>query len=219
MLSFWEKVGRLWQEFRVRLTWRRENAPIDSVAGLVAFIASRSAFVAQTTLYGYLKTRIGTRYPRFFEDEAFVASIKRARLHVFTACLADLTIFSVAEASKDRQTGNTTQRAIALHCYNAALLEHSGEGPQEFSTAHDLDAFSCRVEETDWAGRARRPENFTDSPRALLKWAPVADELKAFDAEIVQNSIRFAWRDVRDQLRQRINGAAIYADWQRMHAN
>jgi hypothetical protein len=219
MLSFLEKAGQLWREFRGRLIWQRDNAPIDSVAALADFNTTRSAFVAQKTLYGYLKARIGTRYPRLFENDAFAASINLAKLQVFASCLSDLTIFSVAEASQDVPAGDATRRAIALHCYETALCEHAGGVPQGFSAKSCLDEFSRRLDGTDWRGRARERENFIDSPRALLKWAPIADELKQFDADIVQNSIKFAWHDVREQLRQRIDREAICADWRRLQAN
>ena len=41
----------------------------------------------------------------------------------------------------------------------------------------------------------------------------IADELKEQDGEIVTNSIRFRWRDVREQLRKRIDRDAICAEW------
>jgi hypothetical protein len=52
-----------------------------------------------------------------------------------------------------------------------------------------------------------------DSPAGLVKWAPIADELKAFDRGIVMTSIRLRWRDVCEQLRNRLDTAAVVADW------
>jgi hypothetical protein len=36
------------------------------------FIQSKSAWVTQVTLYGYLKTRMGTRYVLHFENDKFM---------------------------------------------------------------------------------------------------------------------------------------------------
>ena len=44
---------------------------INSKEDLRNFIQERSAHVTQTTLYGYIKTRIGSRYAMMFEDEFF----------------------------------------------------------------------------------------------------------------------------------------------------
>ena len=53
---------------------------INSKKDLKSFIQERSAHVTQTTLYGYIKTRIGTRYAMMFEDEIFLKSINQIRL-------------------------------------------------------------------------------------------------------------------------------------------
>ena len=53
---------------------------INTKKDLKNFIQERSAHVTQTTLYGYIKTRIGTRYAMMFEDEIFSKSINLARL-------------------------------------------------------------------------------------------------------------------------------------------
>ena len=45
---------------------------INSIEDLKDFIQQRSAHVTQTTLYGYLKTRIGSRYALMFEDEEYL---------------------------------------------------------------------------------------------------------------------------------------------------
>ena len=48
---------------------------ISSKKDLKNFIQERSAHVTQTTLYGYIKTRIGSRYAMMFEDDVFLKSI------------------------------------------------------------------------------------------------------------------------------------------------
>jgi hypothetical protein len=77
------------------------------------------------------------------------------------------------------------------------------------------EEFARRLAETDWRRGALQPENFTCSPRALVRWAPIADNLKKFDSEIIENSVKYAWRDIREQFRNRINGDAVSADWPR----
>ena len=60
------------------LAIRFDKSPIDSVDGLAEFARTRSSYVAQTSLYGYLKARMGTRFPVYFEDEVFSVSIRAA---------------------------------------------------------------------------------------------------------------------------------------------
>jgi hypothetical protein len=49
---------------------------IGNLDELETFIQTKSAWVSQVTLYGYLKTRMGTRYVLHFENEKFMESEK-----------------------------------------------------------------------------------------------------------------------------------------------
>lgn len=218
MTLIWETVGQVWQNVSGLLRNRSDTTPIDSVAGLTEFLATRSAYVAQKTLYGYVKTRMGTRYPQMFEDKRLIMSLNIAKLNFYAACLSDLTVYGVAVVLHDRPVGNDERAALARHCYAAALHENAANAPEEFSAQICTDEFAGRLGKTDWRARARQPDNFTVSPRALVKWAPIADELKKYDTEVVENSVKFAWRDIRAQLQKRIVPDAVVADWSRQSA-
>ena len=61
---------------------------------LERFIQSKSAWVSQVTLYGYLKTRMGTRYVLHFENDKFMASVNLAKWNMYAVSLQDLTFFT-----------------------------------------------------------------------------------------------------------------------------
>jgi hypothetical protein len=67
---------------------------IESPEALGSFIDTRSSFMAQTSLYGYLRTRAGMRYPELFDDDPFVEGINIAKWHVWLDCLSDLAVYS-----------------------------------------------------------------------------------------------------------------------------
>jgi hypothetical protein len=50
---------------------------------------------------------------------------------------------------------------------------------------------------------------FTESPTALIHWAPVIDTLKQLDEEIVRNSVRFRWQEMRRHLRRHLDAEAV----------
>jgi len=52
---------------------------------------------------------------------------------------------------------------------------------------------------------------FRQSADALIKLAPIVEQLKQYDDEIVTNSMHFKWHGVRAQLRERLNGDALLA--------
>ncbi len=207
------KARNLWRDVSRLLVPRRDRGPIDGVTVLCDFVSTRSAFIAQKTLYGYLKTRMGTRYPTVFEDKVFSNSIKLATQHVFAACLSDLTIFAVANATHGHSMADEERAKLAQRCYEAALAANAETAPLQFAPRDCIEAFSSRLRDTDWGFGALRRENFTRSPAALVRWAPIAPELKSHDEQIVFNSIRFAWREVRVDFSDRLDADAVMTDW------
>ena len=200
-------------EFFARLTVRRDSGPIDTIEELCRFVSTRSAFVAQKTLYGYLKTRMGTRYPSMFEDEVFVASIDIAKMHVFAACLSDMSVYAVSRTLGE----NRDEKACVLLaeiCFDAGLADNEDQADRvaAFSVAEAKSAFTRRLAFLDWHALSPGPALFTASPAALVQWSPIAPELKKQDTEIIENSIRFTWREMRQQFEKRIDGPAIAAE-------
>ena len=192
---------------------RTPEGPVDSVAALSRFIRTRAAFVAQKTMYGYIQTRMGLQYPIMFQDKNFVQSMNIAKMHIFAACLSDLAIFAVAEATAGSRVSNDQRDSLALTCFREAIAANLEHAPSDTWTQEAIEAFALRLKDTDWLVSARQAENFTRSTAALVKWAPIAPELKRHDAESVENSIRFEWIAIRDDLRNRVDADAFASRW------
>jgi hypothetical protein len=207
-----ERAGRMLGEFAARFRVTRDAGPIDSLAELNRFAATRSAFVGQKKLYEYLKTRMGTRYPTVFENEAYVASINVAKLHVVAACLSDLTVHAVAVATAGSQLPHESRSGAARHCFEAGLDSLAEAGADEAMFVKWREMFEKRLAHVHWENSAAGHEAFSASPKALVRWAPIADELKRYDASIVRNSIRYAWNEVIRDYRRRASPAALSAE-------
>ena len=210
MMGFWHRSSGLLKDFAARFAVTRDNDPIDSVAELQRFVMTRAAFVAQHKLYGYVKTRMGTRYPAMFEDDRFIQSLNIAKMHVFAACLSDLTIHAVAKATSGVDAG--TRSSLAASVFENGVAEYEGQAAGEGDAAAWKGAFAERLKNVNWENVAAGADAFTTSPKALVRWAPIAEELKKYDVEIVRNSVRFAWHEVIRTLRKRLDAAAIQAE-------
>ncbi len=208
-MSLTRKAAETLRVFTDRLSVRRDSEPIGTLVSLQYFVSTRSAFVAQKTLYGYLKARMGTRYPSMFEDDVFLQSINIAKSHIFAACLSDLTIYALAQAWTDASPDEAAFRKAALDCFAGALSENSEELSDEFDIDDSIVIFTVRIGQTDWKKDALDRNNFTASPRALVKWAPIADAHKKYDVDIVDNSISFAWSEVRQNFLKRLDREAL----------
>jgi hypothetical protein len=219
-VSFIKKTAEFWSNFSGRLTFRHESGPIDSIARLTDFATTRASFVAQKTLYGYLKTRMGTRYPSMFEDPIFVDSINIAKLHVYAGCLSDFTVYAIAYALQGHPANDKLRCLIARQCFETGLANNEEQvgGVKQFSRADAVAEFEARLRATTWADSAVGRENFAHSATMLMTWAPIAPELKKYDSEVVKNSIMFAWHGIREQFKKRVDQGKISAEAsQRQH--
>ncbi len=70
---------------------------ISNLDELETFIQTKSAWVSQVTLYGYLKTRMGTRYVLHFENDTFMDSVNLAKWNIYAVALQDLTLFTFSK--------------------------------------------------------------------------------------------------------------------------
>ena len=197
---------------------RFDTRPISSIEALTHFVHTRSAYVAQTSLHGYLKARMGTSFRYFFTDDEFSRSIRIASINVFLSCLADLTIFAVATAARGNGIDSRTAAVLAEHCYRDAASRCLD--PRDWSHVQDDPErrFVARATLTNWQAAAEGENAFSWSPRDLVRMAPVVDEYKQTDEPIVTNSIRFRWQDVRRQFRKRAEPASLWEDWERIKA-
>lgn len=188
--------------------WRRRE-PVRDAAALRAFLHTRASHVAQMTLYGYLRTRAGTRFPELFDNDVFVASINIAKWHVWLACLSDLAVHAGCLL---RRSGASTDEVgkLILRLVDEVLVE-TGNPPDagpEF-TAH-AQRVCARLALSDW-NASDDEAAFVESPAAVVYWAPIVDDLKALDEDIVRNSVRFQWHEVRRDLSHNLDPAAVFA--------
>jgi len=189
---------------------RRSIAVVDR-ASLRLFLDSRASHVAQTALYGYLRTRAGMRYPELFEDDRFVVSINIAKWYVWLACLSDLAVYAGGLIAKNARVPIGEVGRLMSECVEAILSETgipAGAGP-EFATL--ADRVRARLALCDWASVPDDETPFAESPPALVRWAPIVEHLKQLDDEIVRNSVRFRWQEVRRDLRRVLDADAVLA--------
>lgn len=190
--DYWEMLGDY-----VGIGRKRKIRPIADQDSLAEFIASRASHVAQASLYGYLRTRSGTRFPTLFENPDILASINIAKWHIWLACVSDLSIYT---GQCMYQSGIFDEQAIAELVPQAVqqVLDEAGE-PEEAGKdfADSRQRIVQRIANCDWTLKRDDDTVFSQSPEALFYWSPIADELKQRDETIVKNSIRFRWIEVR----------------------
>ncbi len=203
--------GELWATFRdyVGVGRRRRLDPVTDADSLARFLQTRASFVAQTSLYGYVRTRAGMRYPELFHDDGFVGSINIAKWQIWLACLSDLSVYAGGMLAREAPGSADDVRPLMMAVVSGILTETgtpADAGPAFASSAREVLE---RLSACDWAAVTDDAGAFTESPPALVRWAPIVDELKQFDEPIVLNSVRFRWQEVRRDFRQVLDVAAV----------
>ena len=166
----------------------KKFSKISNEEDLTIFIKEKSAFVTQSTLYGYLKTRMGLKQYMMFTDDVFVESVNKSKWNIFSEAVTDLTFYSISFLNKKYNIDSLEPNKI----YNTILENESTNGltneiceKYKSKFKEKLNTFNIK-EYSD-----KNP--FTNSCNALFHWAPIADELKELDKEIVINSIKNKW--------------------------
>lgn len=192
------------------LFWRG-GAPIENVAELAEFVGARAVFIAQTTLYGYLRTRSGLQHFNLFTDKVFTKMLRPARTRLILVCLDDLAIFAAASVGRAENASRENMQKLAVALFDQAIAQIDLKDIPTDEVREASRDFAARATLVDWEKRGGEAA-FEKSPRALIELAPVIDLLKKLDDEIVKNSMRFKWRGVRAELVQRVRPDSVLAD-------
>ena len=169
---------------------------INSKEDLQNFIQERSAHVTQTTLYGYLKTRIGTRFAIMVEDEKFSNSINIAKWNIYVAAISDLTLYVFSYLIDKKNLKQNDSEEIFLNIINKELKNGLNKNIYE----NAKNEFTLKAKTINW-NQYYLSNPFKESGLALYKWSPIADELKVLDKEIVLNSIKLKWNLVENDFK------------------
>ena len=173
---------------------------LSSLDDLEDFIQSKSAWVTQVTLYGYLKTRMGTRYVLHFENDVFMKSVNLAKWNIYAVALQDLTLFTF---SKLKSNFNYQDIEKAKEIFLKILDDETSNKMPIDIIEKAKKSFDDRLHKIDW-DNYHNDLPFNPSALSLYKWAPIAEDLKSLDRKIVLNSVILKWDVVKKEFNERI---------------
>jgi len=193
-----------WRDFKIYLfSLFKAFIPKTKIANLDEledFIQSKSAWVTQVTLYGYLKTRMGTRYVLHFENDKFMASVNLAKWNMYAVALQDLTFFTFSYLKTNLNYQDIDKaKEIFLKILDD---ETTNKMPLDIFEEAKKN-FNERLQSINW-NTYYNDLPFNPSALSLYKWAPIADELKNLDRKIVLNSVILKWDIVKKEFNERI---------------
>ena len=194
-----------WNDFKIYLfSLFKAFVPkkkIKDLDDLENFIQTKSAWVAQVTLYGYLKTRMGTRYVLHFENDVFMSSVNLAKWNIYSVALQDLTLYIFSYLNNNFNYNDLDK---AKEIFSKILDDEiSNKMPLDIIKKAKED-FNNRLKNINWEIYFKDLP-FNLSALSLYKWAPIAEDLKTLDRKIVLNSVILKWNVVEKEFKERIN--------------
>ena len=173
---------------------------LSNLDELETFIQSKSAWVSQVTLYGYLKTRMGTRYVLHFENDKFMSSVNLAKWNMYSVALQDWVFFTISYL-KANLNYQEVEKAKEIF-FKILDDEISNKMPLEIIEEAKKN-FNDRCQKINW-DTYFNDLPFNSSALSLYQWAPIADDLKKLDRKIVLNSVILKWDVVKKEFRERV---------------
>ncbi len=173
---------------------------LNNLNDLEDFIQTKAAWVTQVTLYGYLKTRMGTRYVLHFENDEFMKSVNLAKWNIYSVSLQDLSFytFSYLKANSNYQEVDKAKEIFLK------ILDDETSNKMPLNVIEEAKKnFEDKFQNMDWNNYCNNLP-FNSSALSLYKWAPIADELKELDRKIVLNSVILKWDVVKKEFIERI---------------
>ena len=166
---------------------------IKNFDDLKNFISKKSAYVSQFTLYGYLRTRMGgINFYKSLNDLPFNTSVNIARWNIFLVAVQDLLLFTFSYIY------NKQDRSVITNVnefFKKILEEQEPFGLSVELKNKSIQEFEERIKKVNWH-MCYKIKPFEKSCEALFTWAPIADQLKDLDKEIVVNSMDVQWQNV-----------------------
>ena len=173
---------------------------IKNIDDLTSFIQKKSAWVSQVTLFNYLKTRMGLKYVKLFDDEKFLSSINKAKWNIYSIALQDLIFYTLSYLNVFHNYQETIK---AKDIYEEILHNEMQNGMPQEVISIGKEKFNERLQKVDWKNYYNSWP-FNESALALYEWAPIADEQKTLDRKIVLNSMILKWDNIKDEFQKLI---------------
>ena len=193
-----------WNDFKIYLFGLFKafvpKSKIKDLDELENFVQSKSAWVSQVTLYGYLKTRMGTRYVLHFENDEFMRSVNLAKWNIYAVALQDLTFFTFSYLKANL---NYQDFSKAKEIFLKILDDETSNKMPLDIIDNAKKNFDERLQKINWDTYCDDLP-FNLSALSLYEWAPIADELKTLDRKIVLNSVILKWDVVKKEFKERL---------------
>lgn len=187
--------------------------PIDTAAGLQAFLDERAAFVAQKSIAAYCQMKTRVYLLDLLKEKTFQEAFDRSRWESFAVVLSDLLIIvegDLGAGLKDEKRSVLAARMAAM--YGAILDGHPRPAHRPEGWADTFEVFDRRLAAARLAPPKPVLEVASHSAERLFVLLPIHDSLRTQDGPSVEGGVRFLIAAATDALGKRMRREALVAD-------
>jgi len=180
--------------------WKKPR--VDSAAELEAFLAAEASYLSQKSTLEYCRARAGLAWPKLMSEPAFQVALEASRWQALAVVLADIMVVSEGflrpAANADADPARLADLLVAMH---RRILETS-EAPSDARTQWqtDLAEFPVRLARVQLAAPRDAAEVAREAGGRIFRLMPIHPAMKAYDREVIVNSVRFGMVAFRDKL-------------------
>lgn len=199
--SWWQKI---WAYLR--------PPPIITVDSFKNFLSQRAALIAQKCAIDYCRGKTGLSSFALFEEDAFIKALTICRWEAYAAVLADLLIMAEVYLRPQIDPAAHVRLCEAMRRLYPVILR-TQDLPMHRPEGWD-DAVK-NFDERFAMASANAPRSVVDiaghSARRLFDTLPIHSSMRELDEEVVFGAVRFRMVAVAQEMRQRMDAAAMVA--------
>lgn len=191
---------------------RRRGDRVGSYAELLAFLDSRSAFLAQKCVYEYCRARSGVNWDKLMMEAAFLEAYEVSRWEAFGAALSDLVVFLEGQLrpSDTRLHARLVDRLIVAAA--TVLARHPVPAHKPEGWAGEIAQLRERLNTTQLGPPLAAAEVSRTSGTRIYQALPLHSDMTKHDRQLVTNAVRFNFSRIASDLEQQIDVPALLAE-------
>jgi hypothetical protein len=180
--------------------------------GTAEGIRAGASFLAQGSIYSYLRARTLLAGPKLFDNDDFIFALEICKWEAFASAAQDLIIILEGDM-REMDLGDRTELPETLMAlYEATLdLEQIPDHRTESGWGDLVARFRPRIMEAVNNPPRTADEISPGTARIIMQHAPVEDPIRVSDLPMVQNNLAFRFVDYKRRMRRDFDYPAIAA--------
>lgn len=188
---------------------RRKSPLVATGEDFQEFFAARAAFVSQRSAIHYCYARAGVNWDKLLREPAFSAAMELCRWEAYAAVASGLGLLYESLLREVAAGRELLLGEAMVGCLHAVLHRYEPPAHDPEAWTRELAAFRRRIGQAQQASPLPAHACGRDAGRRIFAALPIHPRLRTHDADMVENSVRFAFVNQYDEASACFDRAAL----------